>query len=261
MSLHAQWVDTYKKELGKYIFVYAISGPSDKMEGYRSVMGQYYREMEDGRAKFFSPFYVGKNGNLMITKDESRYFLDSQELIKVLSISEQIGVDLFLELYKLSKDLNWILHVQNIKIMDKNKYEKFYARNGEEYERILSLGRTLDSNINVKEISIGLSVKGNKMDDKGNQLDIGNEWNFAADVVQRLQNDKEFVTYQIVEELSAIEEDFIGTVRDEDGNLYEIRGDENGWMFRELLGIFKLALIHNFEKKTLKLGANLNFND
>jgi hypothetical protein len=261
MGLKANWIETYKNKEGKNIFVYLVSGPIPEIETYKKIQGKFYRQTLDGRPKFYSPFYYGKSGSLTLTNKKNKYFIKNDQLTINESIVERFGGDLYLELARKTGDINWIFHVENIKLSNKLKYEKHYKKNEEEYNKLKTQYLT---SLNAS-LSPVIKKQSNQYFEEGLKHDKGftflNEWHFAADVIKKLEKD-EIVIYNIVEQVSnEEEEDFAGILSNEQGNKYDITKDENIWMFKELRLIFNLEIIPDYQNKTLKLGRHLKPED
>jgi hypothetical protein len=260
MGLKANWIETYKNKEGKNIFVYLVSGPIPEIETYKKIQGKFYRQTPDGRPKFYSSFYYGKSGSLTLTYNKNKYFIKNDKLALSESLVEQFEGDLYLELAIKSGDINWILHVENIKLSDKFKYEKHYKKNEEVYNKL----KTQYSTSLNASLSPEIKKQSKQYFEEGLKHVMGftflNEWHFAADVIKKLENE-EIIIYNIFKQVSNVEEHFAGILSDEQGNKYDITKDENIWMFNELLSIFNLAIIHDYQNKTLKLGRHLKPED
>lgn len=138
MSLEVKWLKRYKKSDGLNIFVYEVKGPPAEIEKYKSVIGNNYRENENGFPIYHTPFYAGKTGKLELTRDESKYFIQNSDLLRKEAAALKNGKDMYLQITKQQRDVNWIFHVENIKIYYPGTYSEIYAINEEEYKFLKS---------------------------------------------------------------------------------------------------------------------------
>jgi hypothetical protein len=247
MALIGNWIETYlSKKTGKYMFVYIVSGTEEEKLDLKLKQGQFFRETPDGRPKYSTPFYGGKVAKIVLTYDKSKYIMDNSEYDKQESLAKQFGGNLNISLAEKSKDINWILDIDN-KVLDqpeKNKLSK------EQIEKIELLRKLLE----VKD-KIEITQKIVKSEKNYFSKDLGgsgftflNEWHFAAYVKNNLNPAKPLI-FKIVKLTDPMLDPFFsGILQDENGNQYNIEEPENIWMFGELLDIAHLSMRANIKE-------------
>lgn len=259
MSLKVNWIETYLDKGGMYNFVYLVSGSSSELNNFKEKQVRFYKETPDGKPKYTIPWYKGKSGDLILNYYKTKYFIESSKLMQAESIAKQYGGELCFALAKQTGDINWLLHFENTKITNFDQYEETINKQNVEYE---SLKKIFSKYLN-QDLTNEIKKQDNNYFEEGMKENTGltflNEWHFAADVVNKIKDAAE-ILYSILEKPAPEKSYFSGILQDQSGNKYDIREDENIWMFEQLLFIFNLKIVCDFDKMTLKLGKNITPN-
>lgn len=87
-----------KRETGKLVFVYSITGTEEEIAAYKESKGEFYRE--DATTKqvlMFSNRYTGKEIN-MIKTSTGQFVPDTTEIDQLASLADQHGIDIALRI-------------------------------------------------------------------------------------------------------------------------------------------------------------------
>lgn len=79
-----------KKETGKLVFVYKVSGKAAELDAYREQAGSYLVEDDNGSPLYFSTRLVGAKCALITTQD-GRMVPDTSEMDMQAALIEQYG--------------------------------------------------------------------------------------------------------------------------------------------------------------------------
>ncbi len=121
MALIGNWIETYKNKDGKNMFVYVVTGNENELVDFVNKQGQHHRTTPDGRTKFYTSFYGGKRGALLLNKAKDKYFFDTSKFDEISSFCEPYGGNVHLVLAEEFKDYNWLLHLENEECNPKRK--------------------------------------------------------------------------------------------------------------------------------------------
>lgn len=191
MAIKVNWIETYKNKNGKNVFVYIVSGTEEDKNDFRIKQGEFYRETPDGRPKYSTPFYGGKVAKIVPNYDKSKYIMDNSEYDKHESITKQFVGNLNQTLAEKTKDINWILDLDNkiLSYPDKNKLNK------EEVEKIELLRKLLEvkDKIEITQKIIKSEKNYFSKDIVNNGFTFLNEWHFAVYVKNNLKPYKPLV--------------------------------------------------------------------
>jgi hypothetical protein len=87
-----------KRETGKMVFVYQVSGTPEELAAYKTAKGEHYREDKDTKAiLMFSNRYTGKSVDLIKT-EKGDYVPDTTEFDQLANLSDQYGIDIALRI-------------------------------------------------------------------------------------------------------------------------------------------------------------------
>lgn len=249
MALQANWIETYVNAAGKNIFVYVISGPQDEVKAFVRMQGEHHRETEDGRPKYYAPFYGGRSVKMELNYAKNGYNFINSDFHKARSLASQFGGNAYIVFAEIHKDLNWLLYMENEMSEPRNKI-KITA---EEQKSIDKLKKQLAIRKNTEVDKAIRAQKNNyiveSFDNKGHCF--LNEWHFAAKVVEEIGKSPSVAFTVLKHNLEGGATEFNGTLQDSEGNKYTISEDESQWMFRELLTIFQLTAEFDLENKRL----------
>lgn len=79
-----------KKETGKLVFVYKVSGKAEELDAYREQAGEYLVEDDNGTPLYFSTRYVGEKCTSLTTQD-GRIVPDTSDMDTQAALVEQYG--------------------------------------------------------------------------------------------------------------------------------------------------------------------------
>lgn len=105
--MNSKLVNQYRKrETGKLVFVYAISGTVEELAAYKASKGDFYRE--DAKTKeplLFSNRFVGQE--CPITKTEKgEFYHNTTEMDQLASLTDQFGIDVALRMAGKNAEVN-----------------------------------------------------------------------------------------------------------------------------------------------------------
>jgi hypothetical protein len=93
-TVKAKLLRSYRKEGGKLVFVYGVSGATKDVEAYVKAQGTNLRRDEKTQQPlFFTPRGFGESGKLIVT-DEGRVFPDMSAFDMAASLASQYGGNL-----------------------------------------------------------------------------------------------------------------------------------------------------------------------
>lgn len=79
-----------KKETGKLVFVYKVTGKAEELDNYRAQAGEYLVEDDNGTPLYFSTRYVGEKCASLTTQD-GRIIPDTSDMDTQAALVEQYG--------------------------------------------------------------------------------------------------------------------------------------------------------------------------
>lgn len=98
-NLNTTFVRQYRKrETGKMVFVYGVTGTPEQLAEYKKAKGEFYREDEKTKqVLMFSSRYVGKSCPLIKT-EKGEFVHDTTEFDQLANLSNQYGIDVALRI-------------------------------------------------------------------------------------------------------------------------------------------------------------------
>lgn len=254
MALIGNWIESYKNKDGKNIFVYVVIGEQDELADFVNKQGQYHRTTPDGRAKFYTPFYGGKRGSIILNYAKDKYVFDTSKLDQISSLTEQFGGNANLVFAEKFKDFNWLLNLEN---EESNPNKKANLSNDQKQLKE-KLSKDLKVVVNAQVTPVIKAQKDNYIEESinNNGFSFLNEWHFAAKVVNHILKGEE-ISFKILSSSDPLKRLYYsGILQDSVGNKYNIEESENIWMFNELLFIFNLMIEEDTDKMVLTIKKN-----
>lgn len=87
-----------KRETGKMVFVYNVTGTPEEMAEYKKAKGDFYREDKDTKqVLMFSNRFTGKSVDLIKT-EKGEYVADTTEFDQLANLADQYGIDVALRI-------------------------------------------------------------------------------------------------------------------------------------------------------------------
>lgn len=84
----------YRKQSGKIVFVYTVSGTVEQLAEYKAIKGANFREDEATKLPlFFSQRFAGIKSDIVKNKEGKDWNVDTTELDQLASLSAQYGID------------------------------------------------------------------------------------------------------------------------------------------------------------------------
>ena len=251
MALKATWIETYVNRKGNYSFVYVITGPVAELEEFIEIQGTNHRTTDDGEAKFYSGHYGGKHANIELTRDKSRYFLNTSAFDRINSLSTQFGWNAHITFAEQLKDINYILSLDNL-IADPRKNVRL---SDAEMNAIARIRRELGATDDEQQDQQPLSQLEYQMSESG--LAVLNEWHFAEHVSSNLTTSNE-IRLSIIS-VGELESGmlFSGILQSDNGSVFEIQESESQKLFQSLIGILRLKIDIDTENRQMIIKKGL----